>query len=313
MYIINFCGIWPYRYDGRTKEFKWIWYYGLMQFLTLLQVLLLFILNNDVILLDSHIHFENFVLRFIAKIYSGYCNINFLVLYFGQAIFYKDMKSIVIKGFNLIEHLKLELNLNESRYLTYLIRFTVKSVGGTCFLLLAIGHNVTGIYPTTKNFIIFSGYIMPNLIVKIFPDAFYGFNLVAQFYFKEINKKLKEILNQSTQDDTLKETFNKLEKILLLHQNVIEVMSSINKICTVQLLCYLVFETYTLLIYCFIEYMLLLDILRNGLRDVNPLSSFFGTYVSISVLLAELLFVTSICKSVTLEVKNDSINEIKAQ
>lgn len=247
LFVLQITGLWPFSYDHQSNEFKFLWYFTVIPvFVTAYPIVQMFFLSKFV---KVEIFGENTVVKIVSIAFVFINLIDFIIMYIGQYLKFQQIKELIFKSQNVIKQLNNELDRSEFRYGKPLLKFTVKTVICMLLLIYCVYQSVKRYTKFEDNWLFFALTALPNIIMKLHPDIFYGGQILINFYITQINSKISNVLakaqNLSETNDLSEqkryqkmidfcELSDQLDRLCVLHSTFIEVSQRFCRICSFQ-------------------------------------------------------------------------------
>lgn len=314
LFIAHASGLWPYRYYKKTEKFVWIWYYELMKIVVILCIVSA--VNVGQSASYSVDLFKNIVLQLLTSVYMFYCAFNFIFLLSTQCFKYKLLKTTLKKSIKLIKVLNHKFSISELSYISELIKFTIKTVGVLILIIYSILEHLSevGMVMSMSKMILMFCTLIPFITLKIYPDCFYGSMLISRVYFKKINDEVEQILKESVILKQRRKLSNplqhrigfnelceQLDQLSTLHQNLLEVTKAINEACSLQLMLFLVYMVFAILMDSFVGYILIIR-LSKEIDFTNISYILWNIFIGLVATYTELLLTINVSNGVMEEV-----------
>lgn len=283
IFSVQLSGLWPFSYDHKTKKFKFLWYFTIVPIVLIGYPLLVAIFWSKHIV--TKILVDNVVLLIVSVTFVVFNSVNFLFIYVSQYWNCTEIKELINKGYEVIITLNNDLDSSGFQYGMVLIRFASKSI---IFMLLLVYSILDGMSQYTKfedHYVVQIMSTLPNLIMKIYPDVFYGGLLLTHFYLKEINDRISSVLTEAqhlSEHNDLSEQkryqkminfcalSDKLDRLCVLQCSVIETYRAFFQLCSVQVTLWIMLGLALLLINMFQQYIVILKSVKTEVFSLQP-------------------------------------------
>ncbi|XP_037026839.1 uncharacterized protein LOC119067794 [Bradysia coprophila] len=205
------------------------------------------------------------------------------------------------------------LPMDEVNYLPQLAKFTLRTFFFSIVYESYHLFSVSFVAPNKFSICSILAFVLPNFIVKFYPDIFYGGMLVAHFYFHQMNKEVKLILNTAIeQKSSWQENMNvitalseKLENVAVHYFQLIEIVKEFNSITSFRVLLWLFILLLNFVVHLFMQYVFVGVSLQHG-QKINVAISITGL-IDTMLQLFEFWLTTSICSRLSNEISQTEI------
>lgn len=306
LFFFKLFGLWPFTYDSKTKSFSLNLFYAIIPFVLVPFYCITSIRDLSFLLDKVKVVFRNIVLKMVSNVYLA-SNLFFSVCIYGtQYQQYGRIKRLFHKIRKLLTSFGQWFPMDEVNYLPQLLKFTLRAFIFTIMYEIYHVFSVSAIAPNTFGVFTIFGFVLPNFILKFYPDIFYGGMLVAHFYFQQINKEIRHILNaaivlRGTQDEKLTRNLSKkLENVAVHYFHLIEIVKEFNSITSFRVLLWMCLWLWNFIIHLFMQYVFLGVPLRYG-HTLNIAISMTGLADTV-LQFFEFWLTTSICTKLINEI-----------
>lgn len=318
LFLLQLSGLWPFHYDRQSGKFTYLWYFSIIPVLIIGYPFFVMFYWSEFLSLDINVHFKNSALKVISYSYIVLNSISFVVLFVNQYLRFKRIKNLVQESDKLMNDLNFELNGIEFNYGQLLLKYSLKTMVLMSIMIYGITYSMSQLVTIEHHiFLVYVLSVIPNVIMRIYPDAFYGVLMLIKFYLSQINIKIARILRSAkdfneSQDVNEQKRYQKmrdfcelsdqLDRLTILQCKIVELSSSINQICSFQVTCWLFFGFCTFLINMFMEYVIISSSLKLKQFSVTLL---LNGSIAVALVLAEVYLTATMSDSVVYEVHND--------
>lgn len=275
-FCVQVMGIWPYRYDRKSKSFyttKLLTCYTTVVLLFIIFAYI-FALKNIKINDDVRVHVPSSTARLTTVLLSflvilGYSisSIYLVTSYSSIIEWLKKSKKVVEK----IHHFREGCVLMPfSRPVVHFILTVVLINGFLIYASIGILSNLISDRTAGKHWLI-AFYILPNVTVTIICDIFYGFMLTTNYYYRLLNHHLGNIVNEMRSNSSEKtentrkyilmekamHLIDEIDKLAVLHLEVTTCTRLLNQIFSVHLMCFMASEIFVFISKLFIVYVII--------------------------------------------------------
>lgn len=298
-------GLWPFTYDSETKSFTLNLCYAIIPFVLVPFYSITSIRDFSFLLNEVKVVFRNIVLKIVSNVYLASNLIFSLCIYGTQYQQYGRFRKLFHKTRKLATSFDRWLPLNGANYLPELCKFTLKAFIFSVVYEFYHVFSVSAIAPNRFGVFTIIAFVLPNFIIKFYPDLFYGGMLMANFYFRQMNKEIKFILQtidlRNAQTEHLTKHFtNKLENVAIHYFHLIEIVKEFNSITSFRVLLWLCIFLLNFIVHLFMQYVFLGVPLRYG-HTLNIAISVAGLIDTVLQFL-EFWFTASICTKIANEI-----------
>lgn len=303
---LTMTGLWPFTYNSKNKSFTLNILYAIIPLVLVPFYCITNFLEFSLLLNEVKVVFRNIVLKMVSNVYFASNLIISVYIYATQYYQYRRIKKLFHKIRILLTNIDEWLTLRNVNFLPELFKFTLKSFIFT--LIFEVYHitSVSFVAPNTFGVTTILAFVLPNFIIKFYPDIFYGGMLVIHFYFHEMNKELRHIANiivdgNSSKNHELQRNLNnKVENLAIHYFHLIEVVKEFNSITSFRVVLWLCISVWNFIIHLFMQYVFIGIPIRYG-HTLNMVISIFG-FIDIIIQFFEFSFTTSICTKVINEI-----------
>lgn len=305
-------GLWPFAYDYESKKFKFLWYFTVLPIITISYPLVVVFFWSEHISKDIYV--KNTVVTILSVGFVAFNSINFVIMFFSQYWNFNKIKELILKSYQVIRELNSELDKSEFKYGNLLLKFTAKTFIFMSLLIYSIVQSMTRYTKFEHNYIMYIMSVLPNVLMKIHPDVFYGGLMLIHFYLTQINGKVSSVLTKArelseNQDLSEQKRYQKminfcelsdqLDRLCVLHCSVIDMSAIFSQICSFQITLWVALGLCVFLINMFQEYISISTSIRN---DVFSLSAFLDDLIAICLVISEIYVNTAMSDCVMTEV-----------
>lgn len=305
-------GLWPFAYDLKAKKFKFLWYFTVTPIIVIGYPIVVALFWSKKITSEINVK-HTFVLLLLVTFLI--CNsINFVIMFVNHYIKFKEIKTIILKGNEVIAELKNELDSSEFRYEEYLLKFIFKAVILMCLLTYSILQSMERFSKLSDDYVFHIMSVLPNLIVKLHSDAFFAGLLLAEFYLSRINDKVSGLLTTAkdlSENNDLDEQkcYQKmidfcrlsdvLDRLCILQCNGLEICERFVRHFSFQITLSIALALMVLLINLFHEYISITTRFRN---DEFSVTAFVNDLLGAGLVMVEIYMISTTSDSLMIEV-----------
>lgn len=312
LFLLQLTGLWPFAYNPQSKKFKFLWYFTIIPMIIIgYPLVVVFFWSKHV---SKEIYVKNAVVTVLSVGFIAFNALNFVILFISQYLKFNEIKDLIRKSRRLIRQLNNELDRGEFKYGDLLLKFTAKTIFFMSILVYSIAQSMTRYSKFEENFVTHIVSVLPNIIMKLHPDIFYGGLLVINFYLTQINSKVSSVLTKAkdlSENDDLNEQkryqkminfcelSDQLDRLCTLQCNVINISATFTRICSFQITLWIALGLCVFLINMFQEYITISTAIK---MDDFSLQMFINDLISICLIISEIYFTTSMSDNVMAEV-----------
>lgn len=307
LFAWNMIGLWPFTYDSRKKSFSLNVFYAIIPLVVVPFYCIISWQDYSFLIDKVKFLFRNHVLRMVSNIYLLSSLLSSVCIYGTQYQQYGRIKNLFHKIRKFLTSFGESFPMDEVNYLPELFKFTIRTFIFSIVYEIYHLFSVSAVAPNTFGVFSFLAFVLPNFILKFYPDIFYGGMLVAHFYFRQINKEIQHILNASVDlssshdDEQLKRNLSeKLDNIAVHYFHLVEVVKEFNSITSFRVLLWLCTWLWNFVIHFFMQYVFIGVPLRYG-HTLNIAISMTGL-VDTVLSFFEFWLTTSICTKLAKEI-----------
>lgn len=257
---------------------------------------------------------KNTVVMLLSIGFVAFNAINFVIMFISQYLKFNKIKELIFKSRRVINDLNNELDGSELKYGDLLLKFAVKTVIFMSILIYSLIQSMNRYSRFEENYVLHIMSGLPNIIMKIHPDIFYGGLLFIKFYLTQINSKVSSVLTKAkdlseNDDPSERKRYQKmisfcglsdeLDRLCVLQFRVIEMSEHFTRICSYQITLWVALGLIIFLINMFQEYVSISTSIRN---DQFSVPVFLNDLIAICLVIAEIYFATTLSDSVMAEV-----------
>lgn len=313
LFVVQISGLWPFSYDHETKKFKFLWYFTIIPITIMVYPLVVVFFWSKYI--SKRVYIDNSVMLIMSVGFVAFNAMNFIILFASQYLKFHKIKKLLLRTRELISELNNELDGSEFKYGMLLLKFTTKTVVFMILLVYSIFESMTRYTKFEDNYVTQILSALPNIIMKLHPDIFYGGLLLINFYLKQINDRISNVLTRASslsENNDLNEQrgyqkmikycelSDKLDRLCLLQCSVIEISEYFFRICSFQVTLWVALGMAVFLINMFQEYVSISTSIR---KNEFSLRMFMNDLLGICLVIAEIYITTSASDRVMVEVR----------
>lgn len=270
--LFNITGLWPYTYNLEIRKFQLNLCYLLFPFVIVSYALIIFFVQTDKMFHGIESLFKNVILKITSNIYVASNIGHFCLIYLSQYFYYNRTKLLLYKARSFYENFSGLFTLSEYNYLPLLIKFTVKSFLLGISLVIVVFISVMLIAPSLS-WLSVIGYILPVVIVKIYPDVYFGGLLIADFFLRIMNNKLREIISSAPERNGFDKVLNnKFEIISIVYVELIEIVNAFNQIMSRRIVFWLLLGISNFIVQLFMQYVNIIKKIKDGTFSNSTIS-----------------------------------------
>lgn len=312
LFILQITGLWPFSYNRHTKKFKFLWYFTIFPIIIIVYPLLVLLFWSKYI--SNELYGKNVVVQVLSVGFVVFNSFNFIFMFINHYLQFNEIKVLIVKSHKVINELNSELDKSKFEYGKLLLKYTLKTVILMVILVYSVVNSMARYTRFEDNYVMYIMSTMPNIIMKLHPDIFYGGLILMEFYLKQINgkvlsvltkaKNLSENIDRNEQKRYQKminycELSDQLDRLCVLQSSVIEISKSFTQICSFQITSWIALGLSVFLVNLFQEYMTISASLRN---DQFSLPTFLNDFLSMCLVILETYATTALSGSVMAEV-----------
>lgn len=312
LFVLQISGLWPFTYNSHTKKFKFLWYFTILPIIIIVYPLVVLLFWSKY--LSSEIYGKNVVVQVLSIGFIVFNSLNFIFMFINHYLQFNEIKVLIVKTHKVLNELNSELDKSKFEYGKLLLKYALKTVILQAILIYGVLANMARFTKFEDNYIMYILSMLPNVIMKLHPDVFYGGLIVMEFYLKQINGKVSSVLtkaeNLSENNDLNEqkryqkminycELSDQLDRLCVLQSSVIEISKSFTQICSFQTTSWIALGLSVVLLNLFQVYMTISASIRN---DQFAFSLFVSDFLAVCLVIVETYATTSMSDSVMAEV-----------
>lgn len=299
-------GFWPYVFDSSERLFKH------SKVIFIYSSAMVIGINTAYFICFKNLFgvFLNVFNSYGAKVTLMYCIICTAVIsaliHLIQIFNLNKLNDIFVKSKHLMQKLNQVIKMDEVNYLSELLLFTVKAFVIQCFRMY-LSYTKLASDPISMIF----GYIIPDLMITIMANNFYGAMLIVYVYLKQMNKNIYDVTvlaNEINASD--KKKLQKIDTFCNLSDRINELATYHLRLCfltrdvcgtlSFHITAWIMHKVCVILVQLFLIYVLVVIFVFRGSRD--HLIATLITVVELSLTIAELLLISKSCNDLSYEV-----------
>ncbi|XP_037052187.1 putative gustatory receptor 28a isoform X2 [Bradysia coprophila] len=320
LFSIQISGLWPFSFDRKAKKFKFLWYYTIMPIVIIGYPFVVAVFWSHLISRDMSMKkMTNPVVVILSVGFLIFNSVNFVLLFVSQYCRFHEMKKFVLSTFEVVDHVNSELDSSEFKYGNILLKFAGKVAVFMSILCYSIIQSISRYMTFEDNYVVYLMSALPNIIMKFHPDLFYGGLLLINFYLTQINSKVSSVLatakelsetNDLGEQKCYQKMINfcelsdKLDRLCVLHYNVIEISEIFFRLCSFQTTLWVAMGLIAFLVSLFQHYISITSAIR---KDEISFDTYATDLITMCYAIAEIYITTSMSDQVMTESKRTGV------
>lgn len=305
-------GLWPFAYDHQSKKYKFLWYFTILPIIIISYPLVVIFFWSKFI--SKEVYVRNPVVKVLSVGFLAFNALNFVIMFISQYCKFNEIKELIDKSRHVIRELNSELDKSEFKYGILLLKFTMKTIIFMSILIYSIMYSMTRYTKFEEDYIMHIMSALPNIIMKLHPDVFYGGIILINFYLTQINSKVSSVLTKArhlseNQDLSEQKCYQKminfcelsdqLDRLCVLQCSVIDLSAKFSSICSFQITLWVALGLCVFLVNMFQEYISISTSIR---KDEFSLNMFINDLIAICLVISEIYITTAMSGCVMAEV-----------
>lgn len=306
LFVYKLLGLWPFTYDAEKQSFSWNIFYAILP-LILVPFYSITSLREISFLLDQvNLFFHNIVLRIASNAYMTSSLTFSIFIYCTQYRQHGRIKKLFHKVRKLTNSLDQWLCFDELNYLPQLIKFTLRTFVFSIMYEAYHFISIACVAPTKFNAISTIAFVLPNFVIKFYPDIFYGGMLATHFCFHRINKEIRHIIDaaidseRANDDQLIGNLSNKMENVTVHYFELIDSTKEFVSLISFRVLLWLFISLLNFVVHIFMQYVFIDTSFRYG-QALDSAISIVGLAATV-LQFFEFWLTTSVCSKVLNEI-----------
>lgn len=295
---VTLFGLWSYCFDSNTKKFTINVFLLIYSLIFPLASITAYNFYGAEIFADENDVKGSFAIHFIGVLFSNSITALYITLYIGRYFKYTRVKKFIINGIKICT----SVDISGDSYVSFLNMYLVKSLVYDCLCNYLV---IADFFPkSTSPYACFSGtifIIVPQVVVRVLPNLYYGCMLGGQFYFRKINKRIKFLcvgIRKGVKNRTERNyVCNQLDKLSLDHLKLTKLINECNELCSLQVVIYVISQIVALLYEILLHFILLKqndqylvnDVTFNISRFVIQIGDLYATFAACDHIMREVI------------------------